>query len=194
MARIAVLGAGRIGGTIGDAWLRRGHQVTFGVRDPAEREQANRRFASPAEAVRGAEVVLFAVPGGAMEEAVTSVAKELPGRILIDASNRVGAPVAHSVALVALADERTNVFRAFNSLGWGNFADPHYGDDVADLFFAGPDGPARATVEGLIADVGLRPIYVGTDVDLVDGVLRLWFALVSGQHRGRNIAFKVLER
>ena len=29
MARIAVIGAGHIGGTLGDTWRRAGHQVTF---------------------------------------------------------------------------------------------------------------------------------------------------------------------
>ena len=53
---------------------------------------------------------------------------------------------------------------------------------------------ARATVEGLIEDVGLRPIYVGPDANVVDGALRLWFAIVSSRQRGRGIAFKVLER
>src|SRR5262249_9677944 len=132
----------------------------------------------------------FAVPGGAMEATVAGLTDEIRGRILIDASNRVGAPVVHSEALAALGDDRTSVFRAFNSLGVENFANPRYGNTVADLFFSGPGGAARSTVEGLISDVGLRPIYVGTDASLVDSVLLLWFALANGQGRGRNIAFK----
>jgi 8-hydroxy-5-deazaflavin:NADPH oxidoreductase len=32
--RIAVLGAGKVGGTLGKKWLAAGHEVTFGVRDP----------------------------------------------------------------------------------------------------------------------------------------------------------------
>ena len=67
-------------------------------------------------------------------------------------------------------------------------------DDVADLFYAGPDIPARETVEGLIADVGLRPMYAGADADVVDASLRLWFALVSARNAGRGMAFKVLTR
>jgi predicted dinucleotide-binding enzyme len=194
MARIAVIGAGKIGGTIGDAWRRAGHDVTFGVRDADGRDAPGRTFASPSAAVRDGDVVLFAVPGGAMDDAVAGLQAALGGKVVIDASNHVGAPKVRSAALEALSSERTPVFRAFNSLGWENFADPRFGDDVADLFFAGPDGAARATVEGLIGDVGLRPIYVGTDADLVDNVLLLWFALSRGQGRGRHMAFKVLSR
>ena len=97
-------------------------------------------------------------------------------------------------ALESLGGPATPVFRAFNSMGWEIFADPKFGDDVADLFYAGPDIPARETVEGLIADVGLRPMYAGADADVVDASLRLWFALVSARNAGRGMAFKVLTR
>ena len=51
MARIAVIGAGHLGGTLGDTWRRAGHQVTFGVRDPEGRQEEGRRFVSPRDAV-----------------------------------------------------------------------------------------------------------------------------------------------
>jgi predicted dinucleotide-binding enzyme len=194
MARIAVIGAGNIGGTLGNAWQRAGHDVTFGVRDGGERREHGRRFATPEAAIRDAEVVVFALPGAAMDDTVSHLADSLQGRVVIDATNRIGAPKAHSEALWALAADGLAVFRAFNSLGWENFENPRYGDDVADLFYAGPTGEARGVVDSLILDVGLRPIYTGTDPDLVDGVLRLWFALVRGQGMGRGVAFKVLTR
>jgi 8-hydroxy-5-deazaflavin:NADPH oxidoreductase len=194
MARIAVIGAGNIGGTLGDVWRRAGHEVTFGVRDPGERSEDGRVFATPEDAIRDAAVVVFAVPGAAMDETVATLQRLLEGKVIIDATNRIGAPTPHSTALKERTTDATPVYRAFNSLGWENFRDPHYGDDVADLFYAGPEGPGRAVVEGLISDVGLRPIYVGTDADLVDSVLRLWFALVRGQNMGRGLAFKVLQR
>ena len=31
--KIAILGAGNIGGTLGKKWLKAGHEVIFGVRD-----------------------------------------------------------------------------------------------------------------------------------------------------------------
>jgi len=194
MARIAVIGAGNIGGTLGDAWRHAGHQVTFGVRDPGERTEGDRAFATPEEAIGPAEVVVFAVPGASMEETVRDLGRSLRGKVIVDATNRVGAPIPHAEALASISSSETPVFRAFNSLGWENFKDPHYGSDVADLFFAGQDGPGRPVIEGLIKDVGLRPIYVGTDFDLVDDVLRLWMALVRGQGMGRALAFKVLTR
>jgi len=39
-------------------------------------------------------------------------------------------------------------------------------------------------------------MYLGgvEQVDVVDSVLRLWFALAIGQGKGRHLAFKVLAR
>jgi 8-hydroxy-5-deazaflavin:NADPH oxidoreductase len=34
--KIAILGAGNVGGTLGAAWANRGHEVVFGVRDAAD--------------------------------------------------------------------------------------------------------------------------------------------------------------
>ena len=63
------------------------------------------------------------------------------------------------------------------------------------MFFSAPDGPDRAAVEQLIEAVGLRPVYLGDgQQEVVDGVLRLYFALVMGQHHSRHLGFRMLER
>jgi predicted dinucleotide-binding enzyme len=77
------------------------------------------------------------------------------------------------------------------------FADPIYQGVQADLFYCGPAGPEQAIVEQLIAEIGLRPIYLGESamVEVVDGVIRLWAALAFFQDMGvNNVAFKVLTR
>jgi len=50
-------------------------------------------------------------------------------------------------------------------------------------------------VERLIGDVGLRPVWLGgpEEVEIVDGLLRVWFTLVVRQHRGRHLAFTLIE-
>jgi predicted dinucleotide-binding enzyme len=84
--------------------------------------------------------------------------------------------------------------RAFNSLGWENFAEPDFDGVPADLLFATADAADRTPVEELISAVGLRPVYLGAGKqDAVDHALPLWFALM--QERGnRRIAFRVLEK
>ena len=197
---IAVLGTGNIGGTLGRAWARAGHRVVFGTRD-AGGETARALAAegvavdSVQAAIAHGRVVLFAVPGPAMEAVIDAHAAALAGRIVIDATNKIRAEEMSSVGTFAARVPTASVFRAFNTLGWENFAQPRFGGERADLFYCGPDEPAaRQAVEGLIADVGLRPVRVGglDQVDVLDGVLRLWFALAMGQGMGRRLAFRVL--
>lgn len=197
---IAVLGTGNIGGTLGRAWARAGHRVVFGTRDAAgdrARALAAEGVAvdSVAAAVAHGAVVLFAVPGPAMQAVIDAHAPALAGRIVIDATNKIRAQEMSSVGALAARVPTAHVFRAFNTLGWENFAQPRLGGERADLFYCGPDeAAARAAVEALIADVGLRPVRVGglDQVDVLDGVLRLWFALAMGQGMGRRLAFRVL--
>ena len=201
--RITVLGAGNIGGTLGRKWLARGHTVTFGVRDPlggralalkAELGSAA-QIATLDEALAAGDVVLFAIPGSMTGQIARQRASQLSGKIVIDATNNVGAPSFNSVAAIQAASLDARVYRAFNIYGWENFADPLYDGVPGDLFYAGPDGEGQAVVEQLIEDVGLRPVRVGgaDQVGLVDDLLRLWFTLASGG-RGRHLAFKLLSR
>ena len=200
--RIAVLGAGNIGGTLGRKWVAGGHHVAFGVTDPeSHRAQTLRAdvgqtatIGGIAEALNGADVVVLAVPGGAVDELIRTHAGSFDGKTIIDATNRMGGGPMNSIAALSEAAPTARVYRAFNSLGWENFADPIFGGVQADLFYAGPEGDARAAVERLIGDIGLRPIYVGgpDQVGTVDAMASLWFALALGQRKGRHLAFKML--
>jgi 8-hydroxy-5-deazaflavin:NADPH oxidoreductase len=199
--RIAVVGAGKIGGTLGRKWVDAGHEVAFGVRDPeGEGARALRaelgervRVVTIADALDGADAVLLAVPGRVAAETATALGPALDGKIVIDSTNNMGAPVVNSVAAIQAAAPGAHVFRAFNCYGWENFADPVYDGVQADLFYAGPEGDAGAAVEQLIVDVGLRPVRLGgpDPAGLTDDVMGLWFTLVRGG-RGRHVAFKVL--
>lgn len=203
---IAVLGAGNIGGTLGRKWVAAGHQVAFGVTDAASpRAQALRSdlgqgaaIGGIAEALAASEVVVLAIPGGAIDALLASSASQLDGKVIVDATNRMGGGPMNSVAAISAAAPHAQVYRAFNSLGWENFAEPVFNGVQADLFYAGPgDGAgsgAQATVEQLISDIGLRPVYVGgpDKVAVVDAVASLWFALALGQGKGRRLAFKTL--
>jgi hypothetical protein len=140
--------------------------------------------------------VVFAIPGAAMEETIAAHGPSLAGKIVIDAANRMGGGPMNSAALFAAHAPAAQVYRAFNSLGWENFENPIFDGVQADLFYCGPGGAGQAAVEGLIRDVGLRPVRLGDmdQVGLVDMIGSLWFALAFGQGMGRELAFKVLTR
>ena len=197
--RLAIIGAGHIGSTIGRAWVAAGHAVAFGVPSPethADLATGGASVMTVTDAVREAGAVLLAVPGGAVPDVLAATAAALDGSVVIDATNNVGGPgPLNAAAAVGEAAPGAAYYRAFNTLGWENFATPTFpGGERADLFFAGPDGDTRATVETLVGDVGLRPIWVGgrEHVETVDGVARLWFALVMGRGMSRHTALRVL--
>lgn len=202
--KIAILGAGNIGGTLGTKWVKSGHTVQFGVRNIKKPEVQNllkslgakASAASIPQAIDFAEVVVFALPGASMDETIIANAKALDGKIVIDTSNKMTAATTNSLAVFNAYTPQVKYFRAFNSLGWENYENPMYGNTPADLFYCGTDGEPRRQVEELIKDIGLRPIYLGgpEQAGLVDAVLSLWFTLAVKQKMGRNFAFKVLTR
>lgn len=189
MTTIAVLGAGNIGATLASKWASAGHTVVIGSRQPNSSAVQTlvagigASVSSHAGAVVEAEVVLFALPGAAMSSTVEQLGPALDGKIVIDATNNRQATKPNSVASISAVAPSTVVARAFNSLGWENFADPEFDGTPADLFWCGPDGDAGAVAERLIADVGLRPIRLGglDQLHLVDMLADLWFALALGQ-------------
>jgi predicted dinucleotide-binding enzyme len=66
--RIAVVGAGSVGATVGQAWIERGEDVIWGVRNPADSKYAalpRERVKTAADAAKGAEVVVIATPWSA---------------------------------------------------------------------------------------------------------------------------------
>jgi predicted dinucleotide-binding enzyme len=198
---VAVLGSGNIGGTLGAKWLAAGHPVVFGVRDPTsaqaraalEKAGADARTDTIANAIHAGEVVVITIPAGAVDEMLAHHGAALDGKIVVDATNRFGAPIVNHLEAVAAAAPRAVLYRAFNSLGWENFAEPAIDGEQVDLFYCGPDGHARPIVDRLIAEVGLRPIYVGglETAPLVDSLGSLWMTLVWQQHKSRRMAFRL---
>ena len=199
---IAVIGSGIIGRTLATRFAQAGHAVTFGARTPDNPDLAafaagiGARVTGIAAAIDGAHVVLLAINGPAVAEAVPAFGTLLDAKIVIDATNHVGGPSMNALAVLAEHAPGARLFRAFNSLGWENFADSSYGEDDGDMLYSGPDGQARTTVAELIDATGLRPIWVGDNdkARLVDNFVALWFTLAFERGWGRNLGFKLLTR
>jgi predicted dinucleotide-binding enzyme len=201
---IAILGAGNIGRTLGVKWVAAGHNVVFGVRDVDSPRVAAAvaetggaaRTETVGGAIRSAEVVLFAIPWGAVALTVAAHQGSLVEKILIDASNQFGAPVVNNLKSFATHVPEAPVYRAFNSLGWEVFPASDFGSEKADLFYTDPEGSTRDQIEVLIHEIGLHPVWVGDNdrVELVDNIGTLWVTLAIQQGHGRGLAFKTLLR
>jgi predicted dinucleotide-binding enzyme len=188
--RIAVIGKGNIGGSLGRKWRAAGHDVVYGARNGSGEGPGGAPVLGIGDALKDADVVLLAVPGQVVPDVVSEHRAALAGKTVIDAVNRIGAPEFDSRAIIAEAAPQARYVRAFNTLGWENFVNPLPG---TDLFFAA-DPAARAAAEELIEAVGLRPAFVG-DVGAtatVDALLPLWFALVQQNGGNRRLALRMV--
>lgn len=94
--KIAIIGIGNVGGTLGPAWAKAGHDVIFGVRDPnsekvktvLENSGPKARADGVAEAAGAAEIVVFATPWSATQDAVQA-AGNLDGKLVVDCTNPI---------------------------------------------------------------------------------------------------------
>ena len=182
--KIAVLGVGRVGSTLGGLWHAAGHDVTFAARH-ATRPRAlaaelgeRAHAASVADAVAGAEVVLVAVPGPAVTD-VLQAAGPLDGRVMIDAANSFG---QQQMTLRSLADAfpRARWVRAFNSLSVDVMADDNHREPPWVMFLSG-DEEAKPVVAQLIRDAGFDPVDLGgiDDSQLQDPGSALWTSILT---------------
>jgi len=142
------------------------------------------------EALGAAEVVVLALPGDAVAEIAAANSAALARKVVVDATNRMRAPEINGRAVIAAAVPDARYVRAFNSLGWENFAEPPAG---AALFFAA-DPSARGVAEELISAVGLEPVFVGdaAQSSTVDALAPLWFALVRHNGGNRHVALGIV--
>jgi len=189
---ITIIGTGFIGRTVGTALSGAGHNVTYGSRHPDADalSQTKAKVVAIGEAISGSDTVILALPGAAVADLTAEHGDALAGRLVIDATNRMGAEVVNARASLP---PTVRYARAFNTLGGENLADPVFGDERADMFFSAPEAD-RATVESVIEGVGLRPIYVGEDEEeIIDALFALWIALAMKQGRGRRLALRLLE-
>lgn len=194
--RIAIMGAGNVGGGLATGLAQAGHEIVFGVRDSgSEKAQAalsavsGAQAATPGEAALDAAVVIFALRW----DAVPQTASELPdmdGRVVIDAMNRFSGDPARSTAQ-DLADllPGAKVVKAFNTTGFENMSTAGGRRQKAAMFIAGDHPEANAVAASLAADLGFQPEDVGalTNAKPLEEMVKVWLALA--ERHGRSVAF-----
>jgi len=200
--KIAILGAGSVGGTLGGRWSS-SHEVVFGVREGSSRSlPAGASSASIRDAVAGAEVVVLATPWPAVPDALKS-AGDLSGKVLLDATNPLGAGMKLDVGpngesgaeRIAAMAPGARVVKVFNTTGFGNMADPSYGGEPTVMFYAGDDAAAKDVARQLALDLGFDAIDAGglERARQLEHLAALWIGLAYGGH-GRDIAFRLVRR
>jgi hypothetical protein len=203
--RIAVIGAGNVGGTLGRRWASLGHQVTFGVREGGEVKGGappGTRVASVADACAEAEVIELCTPWGAAADAIRSMGS-ITGKVLFDSTNPIApgfradmGPAGESGAerLAPLA-AGARVVKVFNTTGFQNMADPLYGGAASVMFYAGDDAAAKRMAHELATGLGFDAVDAGplSRARELEHLALLWISLSVGGH-GRDIAFRLVRR
>jgi predicted dinucleotide-binding enzyme len=168
--RVAVVGAGRIGGNVARQLARAGHDVTvcFARDEAALRASADEigaTVATPAEAVAAAEVVVVSVPWGVIDEALAQ-AGPLAGKVVIDTTNQFGAGAMPAAGQTAAAFNAARMpgaryTKSFNTLTSAFQAQVAHRDPRVVQWLCGDDEQAKATVAGLVRDAGYEPVDIG---------------------------------
>ncbi|MCL4704021.1 NAD(P)-binding domain-containing protein [bacterium] len=204
--KIAIIGAGKVGGALASGWAKAGHSIILGVRNPGDREvqalvAANQNLSANTvtAAAQEAEVILVSVPVSALTEVARNLS-EVKNKIIIDATNAVfqkPAPYAHGVEAFKALTQCQDVVKCFNSTGFENMANPKYGDTGIDMFVAGDSAKGKQVAAQLARDLGFAEChdFGGDDkIQLLENFALAWINLAIMQGRGRNIAFKLVTR
>ena len=87
--RIAIIGKGMVGRVLGPAFIRAGHEVVYGVRDPSDPKHHGGDeipLRLTADACEWAEVIVAAVHWPSIDELLAQL-PDLTGKVLIDCTN-----------------------------------------------------------------------------------------------------------
>jgi len=173
--KIAIIGAGHIGGNVARRLAASGHSITVSFsRDPDRlrtfADEISARVEEPSVAVVDAEVVVISVPWGAIPAALENV--DLEGRIVIDTTNQFGSgrkPAGGQTAAQFNAERMVGAryTKSFNTLTarfQAEVADRPEDEKVVQ-WLSGDDGAAKEVVAQLIRDAGYVPVDLGATAE-----------------------------
>jgi len=211
--KIAIIGAGNVGGALGQNWAQKGHDIVFGVRDTkAEKTQAvvgkvgaKAKAVSSAEAAAAGDVIVLSTPWPATEAAIRSMGN-LKGKVVLDATNPlargpdgISLEIGHAISggeKVQGWAQGASVFKTLNSTGFANMANPVFKGIKSVMFVAGDDAANKPKVMQLVGDLGFEVIDAGPlrNARLLEAHAMLWIDLALARGQGRDFAFALVRR
>ncbi len=174
---IAMIGTGNVGAALGRRFAENGHDVVYGARNPSRADVVElvaltgygARAVTPAESIRGADMVVFAVPWDAVIDVADSLG-DLAGKIVIDPTNprRTDEQGLRDYVLETSNAERIQarlpdaiVVKAFSTLGSEAMLRPETAGGAVTIPIVGDDVAAKERVAALVEEIGLEHYDVG---------------------------------
>lgn len=158
MAHVSIIGTGSMGSAIAEVVGRGGNTVELlGSGDGA----------TP---VTG-DVVVLAVPYGAVADIVARRAEQLAGKIVVDITNPVDFATFDSLVVpadgsataeIAAALPGSRVVKAFNTTFAATLTAGTVGGEPTTVLIAGDDAEAKAALAGIVTAGGLRAVDAGS--------------------------------
>jgi NADPH-dependent F420 reductase len=171
--KIAIIGAGNVGGALAVASTKAGHAVVLAAMDPARAKTAAdaagaQSAASNAEAVDGADVVILAVPGSTLATVAAELGSALDGKVVVDSTNPLNSSYSDlttsGVSSAELLQQQlpgARVVKAFNTIFAGRHSNPTENGQPLDAFLAGDDTASKVTVSQFADSLGYRVLDAG---------------------------------
>jgi predicted dinucleotide-binding enzyme len=201
--KIGIVGSGKLGGAVGSRWVKAGHEVLFSSRHPEELKALveslgpRARAGTVGEAIAFGDVVLIAVPYGALPQIGREHAAALSGKIVLDACNPIAARDG-DIVQEAMANgigptsqkylPGARLARAFNPVGYRNFEGdaPNSGEKIG-MPVAGDDPEAVKIASQLARDAGVEPVVLPLSraMDFAPGTPLFGKAFPAGELRKR---------
>ena len=208
--KIAVIGTGNVGGTLGSRWAKEGYQVVFGTRNPHSERMAellesagkNASAVTVDVAAAGADVVVIAVPWNVAQSTIET-AGDLSNKVVVDCTNPIAPGLQLGMGTTTSGGEQVaewakgaRVVKAFNTTGWENMANPIYDGDPTLMLICGDDMNAKAAVSELTKLLGFEVVDLGPlhTSRLLEPFALVWIRLAVVQGFGRDFAFKLVKR
>ncbi len=210
--KLAILGAGNVGGALGKGWAGRGHSITYGVPSPGNPKYAeiagnagSAKVTDVADAAKNADVVILATPWDAVPVALAAFG-DFGGRLLIDATNPlrfgvsglelgVGFETSGGEIVAGLA-KGAAVVKTMNQVGFAVMAAPKHYAVPPVMFAAGDDENAKKLALQLVAELGFDardagPLKISR---LLEPLAMLWIGQVMTHGAPGDNAFAFLSR
>ena len=182
MKKIAVLGSGVVGQVLADGFLKHGHDVMRGSREPGKlaawKGQAGAKASAGtfAEAARFGETLVLAVKGTAAQSVLDACGAEaLAGKTVIDTTNPIAEkpPVNGVLSYFTSLDEslmerlqkrvpEARFVKAFNSVGNKLMVNPRMPGGPPTMFICGNHAGAKAEVKEILDRFGWETEDLGT--------------------------------
>jgi 8-hydroxy-5-deazaflavin:NADPH oxidoreductase len=157
---IGILGTGGVAQTLARHWAAVGHQIMFGSRDPSSKDGLEFPVGTSGAVVSANHVVVNATPGSVSLALVEGIgAAPFAGKVLIDVANAntpafdLVYPNASLAEKLQAALPDTHVVKTMNTAAMSVMTEPST-LPASSVFVSGDDAGAKATVSGLLADLG----------------------------------------